>query len=60
MKKEGRNQKCVCCGGKHGIKCEICGKVGCYNVCPYRVGLGSPYPCRRIQVHGTWRVKNDK
>jgi len=44
------NKRCACCGKYHGVVCKMCKKVGCYNACPERVGLGTPYPCVKLDL----------
>lgn len=49
-------KECMACkvklpNSKHK-SCKTCGKIGCYNACPYNVGLGTPYPCARLEIKG--------
>jgi len=44
------NKRCACCGKYHGVVCKMCKKVGCYNACPERVGLGTPCPCVKLDL----------
>jgi len=45
-----KKKECACCGKYHGVVCKMCKKVGCYNACPERVGLGTPYPCVKLDL----------
>ena len=30
--------------------CKTCGRLGCYNACPGKVGLGTSSPCNKLTI----------